>query len=118
MQEAKAFVPRAWSLAEALRIARGILEGHISPLEGSISLASVATDVVADWASDPDFSLFGGIASETDDLPFGDARSLWGPDALARSDADIARYTEQVRGAIVVACRHIIDRFDGVPTRP
>jgi hypothetical protein len=98
-------------MAEAVRLARAVLSGEVGVLEGCIPLASIAHDAVPDWTSDPDFVIFGGVASEIDALPFGPVRERWGSGALARADADIARYSDLVREQILEACRHIIARF-------
>ncbi|MBS1998974.1 MAG: DUF2489 domain-containing protein [Cyanobacteria bacterium SZAS LIN-2] len=118
MQEAAAFTARTWPLAEVLRLAHAILAGAVAPIEGSIGIAALAHDVVLDWSGDPDFAVFGAVASEMDDVPFGEVRSRWGAGALALADAKIVRYTDEVRSQVLAACRNVIARFDGAETRP
>jgi hypothetical protein len=81
-------------------------------LEGCIPLASIAHGVVSDWASDPDFVVCGTVASEIDALPFGPVRERWSSAALARADANIARYSDAMREQILEACRNIVARFE------
>src|SRR5687768_16973050 len=98
--------------SEAVRIARDILSGNINVLEGCITLASLAHNVVPDWRIDPDFVGFGGVASEVDALPLGTARAQWSSAALALADVEIARYTQVVKEQVLGACRNIVKRFE------
>jgi len=98
--------------SEAVRIARAILSGDIGVLEGCIPLASIAHDLVPDWRVDPDFAVFGAVASEVDALPLGSARAQWGSAALAQADVEIARYTLVVKERVLGACRHVVERFE------
>jgi len=67
---------------------------------------------VADWRIDPDFVVFGAIASETDELPLGKAREQWSAAALARADVEIERYTREVQDQVLAACRNLLNRFE------
>jgi hypothetical protein len=80
-------------------------------IEGRIALAAYAHAVVADWRVDPDFVVFGALASTTDHLPFGQVRSRWSVAALARADAEIERITERNREHLRQACANLIARF-------
>ena len=97
--------------AEAVQKARAIVAGELGVLEGCIPLASLAHDVVPDWRVDPDFVVFGAVASEIDDLPFGAVRDRWSSDALAKADQRIERYTRDSKDQVLEACRSIISRF-------
>jgi Protein of unknown function (DUF2489) len=97
---------------EAVRIARAILSGETGVLEGCIPLASIAHDVVQDWRVDPDFVIFGAVASEVDALPFGEVRRHWSSAALARADVEIARYTEVMKEQVLRACQNVVGRFE------
>jgi hypothetical protein len=103
----------AWSRAEAVRKAQAILSGELGVLEGCIPLASLAHALVPNWAADPDFVVFGALASEIDHLPFGSVRGHWSVEALARADGEIERITESAREEVFVACRNIVERFGG-----
>jgi hypothetical protein len=109
-------VSSAQAPGEAVRIARAIIAGHTGVLEGCIPLASIADEVVPDWRVDPDFVIFGAIASEIDALPFGPARERWSSAALAKADIEIARYTDVVQEQVLRACRNVVERFE--PQRP
>jgi hypothetical protein len=106
-----AHLPNVQAQAEAVRKARAIVAGEVGVLEGCISLSSWAHDVVPDWRIDPDFIVFGAVASEIDDLPFGPVRANWSGEALAKADQEIARYTQLARAEVLAACRNIIIRF-------
>jgi hypothetical protein len=102
----------AWSRSEAVRNARAILAGELGVLEGCIPLASLAHALVPDWTADPDFVVFGSLASEIDHLPFGSVRRQWSADALARADVEIEKLTQAARTEVLAACRNIIGRYD------
>jgi len=106
-----AHFPNVQAQAEAVRKARAIVAGEVGVLEGCIPLASLAHDVVPDWRIDPDFVVFGAVASEVDDLPLGPVRAHWSSEALAKADLEIARYTQLSRDEVLAACRNIISRF-------
>jgi len=101
----------AWARSEAVRNARAILAGELGVLEGCIPLASLAHGVVPNWVVDPDFVVFGSLASEIDHLPFGSVRSQWSTDALARADVEIEKLTRAVQAEVLAACRNIIGRY-------
>ena len=106
--------PDPWPLPEALRVAREVLTGERSVIEGSIELARYAHRMVPDWRTDPDFVIFGAVSSETDHLPFGQVRSRWSPAALAKADAQIEAISERYRTKVRDACANVVARF-GVP---
>src|SRR5688572_309952 len=105
--------PDSRAKAEAVRNARAIVSGEVGVLEGCIPLASLAHDVVPDWRVDPDFAVFGAVASEIDELPFGAVRARWSSGALAKADIEIARHTHQSKDQVMAACHNIINRFAG-----
>lgn len=80
-------------------------------IEGSIALAAYAHHIVPDWRVDPDFVVFGAIASNADHLPFGQVRSQWSTAALARADEEIEGITEGSRTQVRQACENVIARF-------
>jgi len=104
-------LPNSRAQAEAVQKARAIVSGELGVLEGCIPLASLAHEVVPDWRTDPDFVVFGAVASEVDDLPFGPVRARWSGEALAKADIEIARYTQESREQVLAACHNIINRF-------
>src|ERR1700736_2516223 len=101
----------AWPLRDALRTAQAVLDGDVGVIEGSIALAAHAHDVVPDWAADPDFVVFGALASKTDHLPFGEVRSRWSDAALCKADAEIEAIAEGHRMRVRQACENVIARF-------
>jgi hypothetical protein len=105
-------VSSAQARGEAVRIARAIIAGHTGVLEGCVPLASIAHDVIPDWQVDPDFVIFGAIASEIDALPFGLVRDQWSSAALSKADIEITRYTLVVQERVLGACRNVVERFD------
>jgi hypothetical protein len=100
-----------WPLRDALRTVQAMLDDEIGILEGSRKLAAYAHLVVEDWGTDPDFVVFGAIASETDHLPFGAVREHWSVGGLAKADADIAAITQRKGDKVRQACENVIARF-------
>ena len=49
-----------------------------------------------------------GVASETDDIPFGDQREYWAADALRNKDAEAAEYLARVRRRVETALRSLL----------
>lgn len=106
-----------WPFPDALRVAREVLSGERTVIEGSIDLARYAPSMVPDWRLDPDFVIFGAISSETDHLPFGESRSQWSSTGLAKADVEIVTITEAYRARVLEACANVIARFsDGQRT--
>jgi hypothetical protein len=93
--------------------AYAILNGEVGLIEGCIRMARLAHEVVPSWVDDPDFVVFGSIASETDHLPIGAARAQWSDAALAREDKNTALIEQSARSDVHSACTNIIRRFRG-----
>jgi len=99
----------------AVQCATAILNRELGLLEGCQRLADLADSLVDSWLDDPDFVLFGGVASEADGLPVGTGRQYWSAEALQREDRDIARYEAAVEGQVRAACRNVVARFSEEP---
>ena len=67
-------------------MAREVLAGERGLIEGSIALAGYAHHMVPDWRLDSDWRIFEALASETDDLPFGEVRSRWSVASLVENE--------------------------------
>jgi len=100
-----------WPFPDVLNVAREVLAGDRGVIEGSIVLAGYGHRIVPDWRVDPDFVIFGALASETDHLPFGEVRSRWSADGLAKADEEIEAITEAYRAKVLAACANLISRF-------
>jgi hypothetical protein len=100
-----------WPRLEAVRRARAVLAGELGVLEGCVELAAIADGVVPAWFDDPDFSVFGAVASEADDIPLGAARQQWQGEALTRRNALASEYSARVRDQVLRACESVIARF-------
>ena len=101
-----------WARDEAVKRARAVLAGELDVLYGCVLLAQIADSVVPDWRLDPDFVVFGAVASESDNIPLGPAREQWKGEALARMDAMAEHYAAQVRDEVLKACNSVVARFD------
>jgi hypothetical protein len=99
-----------WATKEIVSIARGILSGELGIVAGARQLAAWRFDVGAD--KDPDFIFFVGIESETDEIPIGDVRSRWNPEALKAKDAELQRFEASVRDKAVRACQKLIEKYE------
>ncbi len=59
----------------------------------------------------PEFQLFRAIASETDDLPVGEVRAYWAPEALAREDVRIRAAEAQWNDRVQSAAAQLVERY-------
>ena len=105
----RTFIDRRATEADHLRardVAQAVLDGRTTVLEAVRQLVSLAhTDAVAEL-EDRRFII--GIESETDQLPVGDVRKLWAPDALKEKDVEIACAEEAYRADFFETCRRIV----------
>jgi hypothetical protein len=101
----------AWRKRAAVTTAKAVIAGEHSLIEGCVGLSQLAPGLVPQWHDDPDFLVFGVVASDTDHFPTGSARQYWNPVALAREDKRIAQYEAKSREDIIAACQNIIARF-------
>jgi hypothetical protein len=110
--------PNDWARSQAVSNAQAVVSGELGVLEGSIALHSLAHQVVDEWYSDPDFSVLVAVASEVDDIPFGEVRNTWSAAALSLADAKASAYAALVGPQVLSACRNIIARFDASSSHP
>jgi hypothetical protein len=97
--------------AKVVSLARAMLEGKTSFLEGAIHIWRLHSE--ADVPErDPDFDIFVGIESSTDDLPIGAARKNWSAEALATYEPRIVETEAWARELATEACRSLIQRFE------
>jgi hypothetical protein len=94
-----------------VQIAQGILDGRVSIIAGARQIRGFSGGHIGVGERDPDLNTFAGIDSETDDLPIGDVRQYWAPDALAQKDVEIARCEAMYREPALEAATHLIARF-------
>jgi hypothetical protein len=99
---------------KAVSLATSVLNGNTGIIEGARELATLGHVLVDNWTLDPDFVVFGGVASETDDLPVGKDRERWDPTALVDKDAEVGNYETRVRSRMYEACQNVIRRFTDV----
>lgn len=87
-----------------------MLSGELGIVAGARQLAAWRFDVGAD--KDPDFTLFVGIESETDDKAIGDVRARWNAEVLKAKDAELQRFEGSVRDRALQACRKLIEKYE------
>ncbi len=97
--------------SEAVRTAQAAVDGSMPLIDACVRLAGLAHDLVPSWGDDPDFVVFGLVASDTDHLPLGEVRSQWSEQALSKADAENERITAFYRDDILTACTNVIARF-------
>jgi hypothetical protein len=94
-----------WERQRAREVSEAVSEGRITILEAARELVSLAhTDAIA---SEEDRKLIIAIESETDDLPIGDVRKLWAPDALQAKQPEIERAEALWKTEFLDACKRI-----------
>lgn len=92
------------STREAIVALRAIRDGAMHPIEGCRRVVSSLSGWRTELRSHPAMMTIAAIESETDDYPLGAARDHWSSAALARVDAKMAVYVEQVRESLSEAC--------------
>ncbi len=92
-------------------LSRGMLEGTVDYLEGSIELASLRFEIDVP-EDDKDLLIFSGISSEIDHLPIGKVREQWSKQALERLQPEIKKSTEWAKEISSTQCRSLSERFN------
>lgn len=100
----------AEKIQDLLQTAREIIDGNVGVIKGCRKLVSLQHQIDVD-ALDADFLPIVGIVSETDELPIGDDRENWNPDALAELDDEIQEAQALYKPLADSACAKLIDRF-------
>jgi hypothetical protein len=104
-EEHKQFISR-----KIVAIAKNIISGELGVIAGARQLGGLGHYVEA--GRDPDFTFFIAIDSETDDLPIGEVRKLWNPEALRTKDAELIAYESSVREKAFEICRRLIQKYE------
>jgi hypothetical protein len=107
----------SWNESEILAARRRILETAQAMLAGTCSYIEGARQIVAAWRnskldeSDVDFVPFIAIDSETEALPFGEARSYWQAAALEALQPEISRSEVWAKKVGEKYCRNLVKRL-------
>ncbi len=88
-------------------LARSMLAGELSFMEGAVEVASLRTRI----GGDDDFDAFVVISSETYHLPLLAQRHLWSERALTALAPDFERVQQWATGFAPQACMNLIKRF-------
>jgi hypothetical protein len=86
-----------------------LLEGRLGVIETARAMLPLARRTKVE--NEPEFLLFRAIASETDDLPIGDVRAYWAPDALRREDVRIQAAEQLWREQALSAAAKLVERY-------
>lgn len=93
-------------------IARRMVDGELDILEGCVQAVALRGSLDETGMEDPDLLFLVLVESELDDVPVGDTRKLWAPEALAEKDRKAHAYLEQIREDLLEACRSLIRRWE------
>jgi hypothetical protein len=106
-------VASAWERRRAREVAEAVLDGRTTILEAARELFPLAhTDAIAD---EEDRILIIAVDSETDDLPIGEVRKLWAPEALQAKETEIVRAEALWRIQFLDACKRIANASPSTP---
>ncbi|MGN0921096.1 MAG: DUF2489 domain-containing protein [Cellvibrio sp.] len=94
----------------AVTLARGMLDGSIHYLEGTLELSSLREELSL-TNNEPDFFCFTVISSEIDHLPIGKSRQYWSDKALEKYDLEIENLIEWAKDISLSNLKSIIERF-------
>ena len=93
----------------AVSIARRVLEGEMTMLEGARVLSRLdGLDLDED---DSDWQNLKLVDVETEALPIGEVRALWHPDALREQEPDLERAERWARDFALDSFRRFVERF-------
>ena len=95
--------------AEAVKIARQILAGEVDFVTGCRAVQR-PLDALG-LRTDKDFITFVGVDSEADELPFGEERRLWHPEALRKLAPKLKEFEGSYKPHVESACRKLIARL-------
>jgi hypothetical protein len=88
-----------------------MLAGSVGIVDGCRRLAKLFARLDVD--EDDLFDWIKVVESETEDLPVGDARSLWWPEALEAKEKEFKPYLEEVRPEVLEVCEALVQRYSG-----
>jgi hypothetical protein len=91
------------------KVARQILEGKIRIADGAREIESFRFSSHVE--QDKDILFFSGIAGDTADFPFGEARKLWNPEALKIKDENLKIFEERFKDVVFEMCKNLISKY-------
>ena len=94
---------------EAVRVAQAIVNREIELVPGCRTIQRPLDGL--DLRMDSDFTIFVAVDSEADELPIGDERRHWNPDALEKYDIRLRKLESSYRPSVERACRAVIARL-------
>lgn len=98
-----------WARREIGKTAKAMLSGATSFIEGAREIRRLAHE--HGLRDDADIIVFVAIDSETDALPFGELRSMWNTEALAKLQPEIDSAEAWAREVGTAACERLVQRF-------
>jgi len=98
-------ISSGWSEARIVSVAKKMLSGDMGIVEGSRLINGVS------GRDDDLLDIFMLIASETEDFPVGDLRSLWEKGALERIERRTEAYIDQLRDEVLKTCEMLIQKY-------
>jgi hypothetical protein len=87
-----------------------LLKGRVGVIEAARAIRALAFSMKVE--NEPEFLLFIVIDSETDDMPVGEVRARWAPDALRREDVRIEAAEVVLGDRAVSAASKLAERYD------
>jgi len=94
------------AIEQVLKVARDVRDGRLSAVEGAHLLFPEVVDNSV--LSEADARTISAVVSETDTLPFGEVRRLWGEAALHERDELLRIAEERWRTKILGICERIL----------
>jgi hypothetical protein len=93
-------------LAEARRLAAAVIRGDLAMLEAAPSLSKTLFHTTLQNTSI--YRFFREVYSETDQLPIGQERVHWAPEALREKDRQAAAYEARIRDRFMSICHELL----------
>src|SRR5260221_12258312 len=101
---------------EIVRVAQAALSDDIDLFKGCELLNRLHRDLMGSHGHDPDFNIFIGIWSDTDQFAFGEERKHWEPTALAENDRKRKEFEDFHMKGFNESCKILISKFEKIAT--
>jgi hypothetical protein len=94
----------------AVDVAKKILEGEISLLDGADTLHSLLGEITGDFYH-PDFIAFSNLVDDLCHIPLGSVRDRFSEQALEKMNKEQSIIEERHHDCIVTTCHRVIERY-------
>ena len=77
-------------------------------IAGAREISRLISAYIGRRGTDPAYAPFIVFDDRTSEIPVGEVRELWAPEALAQKDAQLASVEAEMRAELLDACRRLV----------